>query len=84
MGHGEGLIRYAQDDAPFYVKQVRAFAVTTLTGTDYDEVEVAESPLLQASGNGWNAVGMHHVDAHRVGPDRWVACVDGHRNVADV
>lgn len=82
--HGEGLIRYAQDDAPFYGKQVRAFAITTLTNTDYAEVEVTESPLLQGSGNGWNAVGMHHVDAHRVGPDRWLACVDGHRNVADV
>jgi hypothetical protein len=84
LQHNGHLLRYAQDDAPLYGQQVRAFAITTLTTTDYAEVEVAESPLLQGAGSGWNAVGMHHIDAHQLAPDRWLACVDGQRTVADV
>ena len=72
------IIRYAQDDAPFYGKQVRAFEITELTTTRYAEREVPESPVLQPSGAGWNAKGMHHVDPHRLDDTHWLASVDGH------
>ena len=49
---GNRIIRYAQDDAPFYGKQVRAFEVTTLTTTRYAEREVPKvlcsNPLVLA------------------------------------
>jgi hypothetical protein len=72
------LIRYAQDDAPFYGKQVRAFEITTMTTTRYVEREIPTSPVLQPSGAGWNAKGMHHIDPHRLGETHWFASVDGH------
>jgi hypothetical protein len=25
---------------------------------------------------GWNAEAMHHVDAHRIGGNQWIAAVD--------
>jgi len=75
---GNRLIRYAQDDAPFYGKQVRAFEITALTTTRYAESEVPESPVLQPSGAGWNAKGMHHIDPHRLDDTHWLASVDGH------
>ncbi len=75
---GDRIIRYAQDDAPFYGKQVRAFEITTLTTTHYAEREVPESPVLQPSGVGWNAKGMHHIDPHRLDDTHWLASVDGH------
>ncbi len=75
---GERLLRYAQDDAPYYGRQVRAFDITTLTTTHYAEQEIATSPILQPSGTGWNAKGMHHVDPHCLSATCWLASVDGH------
>jgi hypothetical protein len=71
-----GLIRFTQDCYPTYGKQVRAFHISELTPTTYKEEEVAESPILAASGSGWNAFGMHHLDIHYSGNSRWLACVD--------
>lgn len=81
---GAQLIRYAQDDAPYYGRQVRAFAITTLSPTDYAEQELAVSPILQPSGVGWNAKGMHHVDPHQLSDTTWLASVDGHYAVTTV
>jgi len=75
------IIRYAQDCVPIYGNAVRAFEITTLTTTSYEEKEVPESPILEASGKGWNADGMHHIDPHRIAKDKWIACVDGYRDV---
>jgi len=71
------LIRFAQDCVPRYGARVRAFDVLELTTTSYTEVENAASPILQPSGAGWNALGMHHVDAHQR-DGTWLACVDGY------
>jgi hypothetical protein len=71
------LLRFTQDCFPIYGAQVRAFAITELTSTTYKECEVPESPVLPAGGSGWNATGMHHVDAHRLQDESWLACVDG-------
>jgi hypothetical protein len=67
------VIRYTQDDEPIYGNQVRAFEVTELTTTRYEEREVSENPILEPSGTGWNATGMHHIDAHRIDEDKWIA-----------
>lgn len=70
------LIRYTQDCDPLYGQRVYAFAVT-LTPTTYSEQTIGPSPILEGSGTGWNAVGMHHLDAHRLADGQWLACVDG-------
>jgi hypothetical protein len=74
---GGRVIRYAQDCAPRYGLRVRAFEVTTLTPQAYAERPAGSRPILDGSGAGWNAGGMHHVDAHPVADGRWLACVDG-------
>jgi hypothetical protein len=56
---------------------VRAFQVTTLTETEYEDREISAKRILEGSGKGWNRTGMHHVDAHRLEDGSWLACVDG-------
>ena len=72
------IIRYAQDDQPTYGNQVRAFEITELTTTSYEEKEVSENPILEPSGTSWNARGMHHIDPHQIYRNQWIACVDGY------
>lgn len=71
------IIRFSQDCVPSYGTQVRAFEIQELTTRSYVEEEVRCSPVLTASGDGWNAAGMHHVDAHVCEDHSWIACVDG-------
>lgn len=71
------IIRFAQDCIPKYGTQLRAFEISELTTRSYAEKENSNSPVLRASGNGWNGVGMHHIDAHLLDGGRWLACVDG-------
>ncbi|MCK5214483.1 MAG: hypothetical protein KAR05_03940 [Candidatus Omnitrophica bacterium] len=74
--HNDRLYRMAQDDFPHYGMQVFAFEITELTEKSYAEEIVSEKPLVNMTGKGWNAAGMHHVDLHKIG-DKWVAVVDG-------
>ena len=71
-------VRFAQDDLPVYGSRVVAFEITRLTTEEYAEREVAAQAVLTASGLGWNARRMHHVDAHRLAGGGWLACVDGY------
>jgi hypothetical protein len=71
------LIRFAQDSVPRYGTRVRAFDILELTTTTYTEVENPASPVLQPTGAGWNALGMHHVDAQQQPDGSWLAYVDG-------
>jgi len=75
---GGRMYRFTQDTEPEYGHQVRAFEITKLTTAAYEEQEVAI--ILKGTGQAgdWNADGMHHIDAQPLGPDRWLACVDGH------
>jgi beta-xylosidase len=73
---GNRLFRFAQDCTPQYGASVRAFEITNLTKDSYAEVEL-RIPILKASGTGWNAKAMHHLDAHQQADGRWLACVDG-------
>jgi hypothetical protein len=73
---GRRVLRFAQNCEPAYGTDVRAFEVTELTPTAYRERPVGAVPVL-GPGTGWNAGGMHHVDAHDLGDGTWLACVDG-------
>ena len=75
---GTRLIRFAQGCACEYGELVRAFEITALTATTYGDRELPR-PILTASGVGWNARGMHHVDPQRLAGGRWLAAVDGWR-----
>ncbi|WP_211176184.1 hypothetical protein [Brasilonema sp. UFV-L1] len=81
--YNDRIFRYTQDDEHFYGNKVRAFEITELTTTTYEEKEVRENPILKASGSGWNKTGMHNIDPHQIGEDKWIACVDGYRIVVD-
>lgn len=71
------LVRFAQDCSPTYGLGVRAFEITRLTESDYEEVEAEGNPVLSGSGRSWNRGGMHHVDPHALEGGGWIACVDG-------
>ncbi len=73
------IIRYTQDCYPFYGIQVRAFEITELTSTSYQEREIPGSSVLKPSITdfGWNGCGMHHIDPHPNDDGTWIACVDG-------
>jgi hypothetical protein len=75
---GNRIFRFAQDCSLRYGSSVRAFEITNLTLDNYSEVEL-HVPVLKATGNGWNAKGMHHIDAHQQPDGQWLACVDGYQ-----
>ncbi|HEX3148623.1 MAG TPA: hypothetical protein VHR66_11095 [Gemmataceae bacterium] len=71
------LYRLAQDAIPHYGHSIRAFEIERLTETEYREHPVDGGPVLTASRRGWNAMGMHHLDAHQTDTGNWLAAVDG-------
>ncbi|MDC8005426.1 hypothetical protein POV27_15285 [Aureisphaera galaxeae] len=73
------IIRVCQDCYPRYGSAVRAFQITQLSTTTYEEQELIESPILKASEapKQWNTRGMHHIDAFKINENHWLACVDG-------
>jgi hypothetical protein len=80
--HGGRLVRFAQDDEQQYGRCVRAWVIDALTEESYAEHPCDnERELLGPSGTGWNASGMHHVDAHVTADGSWLASVDGRRTV---
>jgi hypothetical protein len=74
---GDKLIRFTQDCVVRYGNQVRAFEILELTPDTYVEREHEQSPILTASAQGWNELGMHHIDPHQLSDGGWIACVDG-------
>lgn len=70
------LYRLAQDDRLSYGEQVYAFQITSLSTDSYREDRDTRMKVVNKSGEGWNAAGMHHADLHLV-EGRWVAVVDG-------
>jgi len=75
--HDKRIFRYTQDDYPTYGNQVWAYEITELTTTSYKEKEVNKLPVLKATGNGWNGLGMHQIDPYQISEGKWIACVDG-------
>jgi hypothetical protein len=72
-----GLLRFAQDCRESYGKAVRAFEITALDPWRYAERPSQIDPILGPSGAGWNACGMHHIDAGPCPDGGWLAAVDG-------
>jgi hypothetical protein len=70
------VVRIAQKCDVLYGQRARAFEVDQLNETDYIEHEIPLSPILNESGNGWNASGMHHFSPWWTG-NKWIAAVDG-------
>jgi len=78
---GNTIVRFAQDDEPDYGNSVRAFTVNRMTVSEYQESELAESPILTGTGSGWNRDGMHHVDVIQLNNSLWIAAVDGKKYI---
>lgn len=74
---GGQVVRFAQDCVTRYGNHVRAFEISELTTSTYSEKEHHHSPILKASGRGWNDLGMHQIDPHQLPGGKWIACVDG-------
>lgn len=72
------LVRYAQDNTDGYGRAVRAFSILELTASTYAEEEISTIPVVEASGTGWNADGMHHISAIDMG-GTWLVATDGYR-----
>ena len=73
------LYRLAQDCAPRYGNQLRAFRITELTTEAYQEEPFKAEAILTAGSHAWNSVGMHHLHAQPLDDGTWRAAVDGHR-----
>lgn len=71
------LIRFAQDCLDRYGHRLLGFEITTLTPDDYAERPLAENPLLQPDGSGWNAHRMHQLDLQESGTNSWIGFADG-------
>lgn len=81
---GDDLIRYSKGGPSYRGSEVNAQRITTLTLDEYAEEPYASGPILAGSGEGWNALGMHHCDVSPVEPDRWLALVDGQQETITV
>lgn len=77
--HEGELYRFNQDVHGRYGNQVRAFHITKLSPTEYEEQQIDGNPLLigTGQGEGWNCELMHHIDAHQLPDGTWIAVVDG-------
>ena len=72
------LYRFTMDVAPaFGTHQVWGYEVTQLNEEHYSETLARPEPILKPSGSGWTAQAMHQLDAHQIGPNEWIAVVDG-------
>ncbi len=72
------LIRYPQDCYPRYGNAVHAFIIEKLTEEEYEERAWEHNPILDGSGEGWNSLGMHHIDPYELEDGSWLAVVDGY------
>jgi len=70
------LLRFAQDCAPDYGTRVWPFRIRRMNTREYQE-ESAGGPVLGPGAESWNRGGMHHIDAHQIDTDEWLAAVDG-------
>ena len=72
------LYRFTMDiDPPVGTHQVMAYEITEITPTRYSEQLAQETPILTASGSGWNRDAMHQLDPVQVDDNSWIASVDG-------
>lgn len=77
MVYEDRLFRYTQDSDPTYGNQIWAFEITELSPTFYEERLVSNESILKADGKGWNEQSMHNIDPVQMGPNKWIAAIDG-------
>ena len=75
------IFRFAQDCSPTYGTKIRAFEITELSLTTYREKPASRRPLFGPSWRRWTQGGMHHIDPQLLASNRWIAAVDGWRQV---
>jgi hypothetical protein len=75
------VLRFTQDCSPIYGTKVQAFEVTELTPFTYREQPASRRPLFGPSWRFWTQGGMHHIDPLPLDSRRWIAAVDGWRQV---
>lgn len=73
------IIRIAQDCLDRYGHRVLGFEITCLTPDEYAERPLAENPLLEPDGTGWNATRMHQLDLHKT-DGNWIGFTDGNEH----
>jgi hypothetical protein len=72
------LYRFTMDvDPPVGTHRVMAYEITDISPKTYSEKLAQQEPVLVPSGSGWNGEAMHQLDPVQVGPNSWVASVDG-------
>lgn len=74
--HGGKLYRLVQDCRGWYGQCVRAFEVTELSETAFEETLVSEAPLAGAAGAGAGAVGMHVLSHAQLPSGKWLRAAD--------
>lgn len=72
------IIRYAQDDFPKYGNRIRAFEITALTTTDYEEREFELFSVTKPRKIAWNMDGIHNIDIHQSSNGKCIAVIDGY------
>lgn len=72
------IIRFAQDDEPYYGNKVWAFEITHLSPVRYQEELLGDGPILQNGEMGWNNKGMFYLNPHPIAQESWIAYVGGH------
>jgi hypothetical protein len=77
LAHDGRLFRYTQDGVPRYGSRIWAFEITGISPTSYAERLVSNTPVVEASGGGWNQDAMHAVDPIQMADGRWISPVDG-------
>ncbi len=73
------VYRYAQVCEPYYGSAVRAFKITTLTESDYEEEELSIVLKGSMKAEDWRKDGMHSIDQLKLGENQWLIAVDGHK-----
>ncbi len=72
-----GVTLFLQDCRRQYGDNVRAFEVTSLSPSEYQDRSLLTRPILEGTGErGWNSGRMHHIDPRYVN-GRWWCVVDG-------
>ena len=69
---------FTQDCHLAYGRSIRAVRITKLSRTDYAEEDNGEVIFSLSPREGWRPERHHHLDPHRIGDDKWIACVDGY------
>jgi hypothetical protein len=71
------VIRFTQDDEPYYGNSVWAFEIKKLNPKEYQEERIGRQPILRGFDH-WNTRGMHHISPCLINNKKWIFAVDGY------